>query len=145
MNEASVLIGPLVTGCVMSAVLMSLFFVQEHHKERRERIRYARLISVELNRVRDIVKPLPWGRFDVRTDHLVGSLPRNTYDGLVASSMISVFNEELQHQLHTFYENMEARQHAYLRNKVEVLLADVYSFRNWNERRRYFFRRCGST
>lgn len=44
----------------MSGVLTVLFLAQERYKTRRERVRYARLIGVELNRINDIVRPLPW-------------------------------------------------------------------------------------
>lgn len=140
MKETSVLVGPLVTGCVMAGVLTILFLAQERFKARRERARYANLIAAELNRINDIIKPPPWTRFDIRTNHPVGALPKNTYDGLVSSAMISIFDANLQRQIHAFYENATAKQYGYLRTNVKLLLNDVYAFRAWNERRRNFFR-----
>ncbi len=138
MKETFVLMGPVVTGAVMSGVLTILFLAQERYKARKERVRYAGLIVVELNRISDIVRPLPWTRYDGRTNHLVGSLPRNAYDGLVASAMISVFDDNLQRQLHTFYDSMASRRYGYLRSNVVLLLDDVHGFRRRNERWRNF-------
>ena len=139
MKETSVLLGPVITGAVMSGVLSILFIAQERYKARKERVRYARLIVVELNRISDIVRPLPWARYDSQTNHLAGQLPRNAYDGLAASAMISVFDTNLQRQLHTSYDNMASRRYAYLRSNVMLLLADMHGFRSRNARRLIFF------
>lgn len=92
-----------------------------------------------MNRIRDIVKPLPWTRFNAQTNYLTGSLPRNAYDGLVSSATVSVFDIALQHQLHVFYENVADRQYDHLRSSIAFLLDDVYRFRRRNEQSRNFF------
>ena len=139
MIELPVLPAPIWTGIIMSVVLSMLFVSQERYKARKKRAQYAKLIAVELNHIYDIVRPLPWTRPDLQTNHLVGKISKHTYDGLVASSMISVFNVRLQRQLHTFYENLAARRYDYLRSSVVPLLKDVYGFEKPNEQRRHFF------
>ena len=74
-----------------------------------------------LNRIYDILKPISWTRQATHTNHLVGSLPRNTCDGLVMSAAISVFNSNLQRQLHTVYENMAMKRYGHLRNNIKHL------------------------
>lgn len=118
--DTHILLIPILSGIIMSVVLLGLFVFQERYKARKERVRYARLIITELSNIHEITSPLTWKRFEIRTNHLVGEIPRNTYDGLVASAMISVFDTNLQIQLHAFYEKVNGRQHDYSRWKCVV-------------------------
>lgn len=136
--EASILVGPLITGGVMSGVLTILFLDQEHYKARKKRVRYARLIDTELNRIYDILKPPSWARQATHTNHLVGPLPRNTYDGPVMSATISVPDSDLQFQLHTFYESVAMKRYDYLQNNIKHLRDDIHKFEGWNKQRRTF-------
>ena len=94
---------------------------------------------MELNQIHKIIRPESWARFIVRTDHLVGDIPKSVYDGLVSSSMISIFDADLQRQLHTFYKSVAARRSDQLRSTVSNLLDDVHRFKRRNKQLRYFF------
>ena len=136
--DISILTGPLITGVVMSGVLTILFSYQERYKARKERVRYARLIDTELSRIYNILKPPSWARQATYTNHLIGPLPRNTYDGLVMSAAISVLDSDLQFQLHTFYEGVAMKRYDYLQNSIKQLRDDVHKFEMWNKQRRTF-------
>lgn len=132
---------PLISGAVIALVLWSLFLAQERVKLRRKRVQYANLIFVELNNIRDIVKPLPWSRSAIRTDYFVDGIPKNVYDGLVASAMISIFSIDLQRQLHEFYKNVAAKRPGHLRSSIDDLLEDIHRFNRLNARLRDFFKK----
>lgn len=113
----------------MSVVLTCLFLFQERYKARKKRVMYADLIMVELNLILDFLHPLSWNRPILRTNNPIGTIPRSMYDGLVSSSMISVFGTDLQRQLHAFYRGMDNRSHDSMRSEIMPLLEDVVKFR----------------
>ena len=117
----------------MSIILWYVFIHQEKYKLKKERVVCAQAISTELNEIKDVVEPLTWSRHIVSTDHLVGDVPRNTYDGIMSSAKIVMFSEELQRQLHTFYRNVTSKQYDEIRNTISILIKEINEFRQSNE------------
>lgn len=117
----------------MTIALWKLFTYQEKYKLKKQRVLYAQIINVELNDIKGIVEPLTWSRFIISTDHLVGNIPRNTYDGLVSSAKIAIFDERLQRQLHTFYKNVASKQYDHIQNTISVLIEEINEFRRLND------------
>lgn len=122
----------------MSAVLGILFLAQERYKTRRKRIQYATLIDNELVRIQTYVNPTVWRKSSRKADGMIGTLPKNTYDGLVASGMLSVFDSRLQLRLHEFYEDVDQKRYDRVRGQVTLLREEIHRFRALNKRHQWW-------
>ena len=116
---------PLISGSVMTVVLIGLYMWQERRKRRERQSGYARMLEVELAYIRDLTDPFNKRGFMMRTRHPVGKLSSKAYDGLMSSSNMAVFDQHLQAQLRRFYDAVTSMDYARLRRQVRPLLAEV--------------------
>lgn len=115
----------LISGAVMTIVLVSLYLWQERRKSGKRRSGYAKMLAVELAGIRDYTDPFNKRGIGIRTMHPVGTLASDVYDGLISSSNLAVFDQRLQVQLRSFYDAVAGKDYARLRQQVRPLLAEV--------------------
>ena len=116
---------PLISGSVMTVVLVFLYLWQERRKLGKMRSSYARMLAVELADIRDFTDPFDKRGIVTRTRYPAGTLPSKAYDGLMSSTNMAVFDQHLQEQLRRFYDAVAGMDYARLRRQVRPLLAEV--------------------
>lgn len=115
----------LISGSVMTGVLIGLYLWQERRKMGKRRSGYATMLAVEVANISGFVDPFTKRGIGLSTKYPVGTLPSQAYDGLMSSSNIAVFDYKLQRQLRSFYSAVHGRDYVKLRQQARMLLAEV--------------------